>query len=364
MDGLRCFAIFLVLLQHFAKYIAKYFYAGYYGVDLFFVISGFLVTTILLQPNGYSFKENYVHFIGRRTLRIFPIYYLTILLLWLSGQAVVRDNLGYLLTYTFNYALIFKQLPKSSVNHFWSLCVEEQFYLLWPFVVLLLKRKTVVLFIVTILIVLVGYAQQVFFIFPSMAPYNYISLTTRMAPLALGAIGAIVASNNRLPYTIFTNKLFGYFMVLLLAITLVTNYKFKIPVLGLCSLYLVITAAFYEYPFKFINRFLSNKTVMYIGTISYGIYVFHYPVLYFCNNYIFDPVWAKIDVAFLGRFQKYTWHTWIIKFPLYSLLTIGLAAVSYKFIEAPLLKLKDKFFKYEGSRTLFKVESSRFKVDG
>ena len=185
-----------------------------------------------------------------------------------------------------------------------------------------------------------------------------------MAPLALGALGAIAASNNRLPHTIFTNKLLGCCMLLLLAATLATSFKFKIPVLGLCSLYLVMMAAFYEYPFKFINRFLSNKTVMYIGTISYGIYVFHYPVLFFCNNYIFDPVWAKIDFAFLGRFQKYTWHTWIIKFPLYSLLSIGLAAVSYKFIEAPLLKLKDRFFKYDGSKRLFKVESSRLKVEG
>ena len=119
----------------------------------------------------------------------------------------------------------------------------------------------------------------------------------------------------------------------------------------------------YEYPLQSINRFLQNKSLLYIGTISYGIYVFHYPILYYCT-YIFDPFWAKIDFSFLGRFQKYTWHTWIIKFPLYSLLSIGLAALSYKFIETPILKLKDRFFKYDGSKRLFKVESSMLNVQG
>ena len=106
IDGLRFIAIFLVLLEHFAMYIGRPLYAGFYGVDLFFVISGFLVTTVLLKSNERSFKENYKRFIGRRTLRIFPIYYLTILLLWIFGLTIVRQNLPYLLTYTFNYAII------------------------------------------------------------------------------------------------------------------------------------------------------------------------------------------------------------------------------------------------------------------
>lgn len=345
-------AVFLVMLQHFAKYIAKYFYTGYYGVDLFFVISGFLVTTVLLRSNENSFKENYVHFIGRRTLRIFPIYYLTILILWLLSQTVVRENLVYLLTYTFNYALISKPLPKSAVSHFWSLSVEEQFYLFWPFFVLLLKKRTGVLFVVTMLMIVIGYAQQVFSIFPSVNRYNYVSLLTRMAPLGLGAAGAIAANKNKLPHKLFTNTIVECAMLLLLVITLATSYTFKLPVLGLCSLYLVIKAAFYNFSFTLFNQCLQHKMVMYIGTISYGIYVFHYPVLYYCNS-VFDPFWANINFSFLGSFQKYTWHTWIIKLPLYSLLSIGLAALSFKYIETPILKLKDRFFKYEGDKTLF-----------
>jgi peptidoglycan/LPS O-acetylase OafA/YrhL len=345
INGLRCIAISLVLLQHFAKYIANPLYAGFYGVDLFFVISGFLVTTVLLRSNKASFKENYTRFLGRRTLRIFPIYYLTILIFWLSGLTVVRENLVYLLTYTFNYAMKFKGLERSAINPFWSLCVEEQFYLFWPFFVLLLKRKTTVLFMATLLVILIGYAQQVFVIFPSLRQYNYVSLLTRMAPLGLGAIGAIAANKNVLPGKLFTNKWFEYFVFFLLVTTLVTTYQFKLPVLGLCSLYLVIKAALYNFSFKAFDRFVSNKKVMYIGIISYGIYVFHMPVLYFLTTYVVGPFWAAINFDSLGWFQKLRWHVWIIKLPLYSLVSIGVAAFSFKYIETPILSLKDRYFR-------------------
>ncbi len=351
IDGLRCMAVFLVLLHHSAKYLANYIYAGFYGVDLFFVISGFLVTTLLLKPTTNSFKQNYFRFIGRRTLRIFPIYYLTILILWLFAQPIVRENLFYLLTYTFNYALVLKQLPKSPVNHLWSLSVEEQFYLCWPFVMLLLKNKIKWLVIVTMMVVVVGYAQVVLLVFPSIERYNYISLLTRMAPLGLGALGAIAAYKNWLPDNIFTNKIVEYCMLLLLVTTLVADYKFKLPVLGLCSLYLVLKAAFYKFSLTFFNQFLSNKSVRFLGSISYGIYIFHYPILFYGNYYLLEPFFRNIDVSLLGKFQKYTWHTWIIKFPLYSILSIGLAAFSFKYIETPILKLKDRFFKYEENKT-------------
>ena len=77
LDGLRFIAVSLVLVEHFATFLGRHISAGYYGVDLFFVISGFLITNILLRSNE-SFGKTYKNFIGRRTLRIFPIYYLTI----------------------------------------------------------------------------------------------------------------------------------------------------------------------------------------------------------------------------------------------------------------------------------------------
>jgi peptidoglycan/LPS O-acetylase OafA/YrhL len=347
INGLRCVAIFLVMFQHYAKYIAKYFDTGFYGVDLFFVISGFLVTGILLKAPASTFTENYRRFIGRRTLRIFPIYYLTIFLLWLLGLAAVRDNLIYLLTYTYNYAFIFKHLPRLPVNPYWSLCVEEQFYLFWPLVILSLRKKIRVLCVFTLFIILLGYAQALYNIFPGLKPYNYVSLLTRMAPLGLGSLGAIAAFKNWLPQRLFTNRLIEYGMLLLLLVTLAVNYHFKWPVLGICSLYLVLKAAFYGYSFTWFNQLLKNKKVLYLGSISYGIYIFHMPVRYYFTHYLLNPVLANIDFSFLGSFQKYAWHTWVIIFPVCTLLSIGLASLSFKYIEMPLLKWKDKLFPYQ-----------------
>lgn len=346
IDGLRFLAIFLVLLEHFAMFIGRPIYAGFYGVDLFFVISGFLVTMVLLKTNQMSFKENYWNFIGRRTLRIFPIYYMTILALWVLGLSTVRENLIYLLTYTFNYAIVFKNLPNSPINPFWSLCVEEQFYLFWPFFVLSLKRQKNILLIVIILVIVIGYSQIIFGIFPSLNKFNYYSLLTRMASLGLGALGAIIAKKNLLPDKIFQNKVFEYFMLLLLVTTLITTFTFKVFVLGICSLYLIIKAAFYSYSFKPLDNLVSNKNIMYIGTISYGIYIYHMPIDFYFSAYILNPIWSSINFSSFGRLEKLRWHKWIIEFPLCSLLSILVAHLSFKYIESPILSLKDKFFTY------------------
>ncbi|MBL7683626.1 MAG: acyltransferase [Flavipsychrobacter sp.] len=81
LDGLRAIAILMVLVSHFAYFIGQYFASGFYGVNLFFVLSGFLITSILIVDSDKPFGKQYIKFIGRRSLRIFPIYYLTILVL-------------------------------------------------------------------------------------------------------------------------------------------------------------------------------------------------------------------------------------------------------------------------------------------
>ena len=144
LNSLRAIAIILVLIEHFAYAIGSHFSAGYYGVDLFFVLSGFLITNILLKKNDNTNFKNWVNFIGRRALRIFPIYYLTILLLLILDYQPLKKELLYVATYTYNYAWEYFELPLSNISHFWSLAVEEQFYLVWPIIVLsFLKFKRV-----------------------------------------------------------------------------------------------------------------------------------------------------------------------------------------------------------------------------
>ncbi|HVG42973.1 MAG TPA: acyltransferase [Chitinophagaceae bacterium] len=149
LDGLRGLAILLVVVYHNFGFI-NYFFFGWLGVDLFFVLSGFLITDILLKTRE---QPNFIrHFYTRRLLRIFPLYYLALILFLLLIPAAnptllnveyYRDNSTWLLLYLQNWLYIFNPTNQSALFHFWSLAVEEQYYLLWPFAVLLVKRAKV-----------------------------------------------------------------------------------------------------------------------------------------------------------------------------------------------------------------------------
>lgn len=343
IDGLRFVAIFLVLFEHFVYIPSIHIIAGYYGVDLFFVISGFLITGILIKTPEKPFLENYKSFIVRRILRIFPIYYLTVIVLLIAGLPHVQENLIYLLTYTFNYAIVFKHLPNNPINPFWSLSVEEQFYLFWPLVVLSFKNKLHILLVVSIVVVIIGYSQQLLNIIPSHEKYNYFSLFTRMSSLGLGAV-AIIAHRLRLLSTrFFTDKTIEYLILMLIVFSLVIPYKVNMQVLGLSSFYLVLKAAFYGFKIDAVNNFLKKSWVIYVGSISYGIYLFHLPLSYYVDTNLFKPIMNSIDFSHLGKLIFLKWYSVVITFPLYSLLTVCLASLSYRYFEKPFLKLKARF---------------------
>jgi peptidoglycan/LPS O-acetylase OafA/YrhL len=345
IDGLRFVAIILVLIEHFAGIIGTKISAGYYGVDLFFVISGFLITSILFKSKEKSFGRAYKNFIGRRTLRIFPIYYATIIILWILNLDIVRDKFVWLITYTYNYAWVLYEIPHTPINHFWSLCVEEQFYLFWPFIVLSLRNYPKILITFILFIITFGFMQSIFNVIPEISKYNGVNILTRMSSLGFGALGAVYSINYKLSEKFFKNKFIEIAILILLIISLVFSYKFKHVSLALISLYLVLKAAKFEFSIEFINKFLTNKKIVYIGTISYGIYVFHLPIAHYFTIYIFDPIWSNIDFSIFGSFEKIRWHSWIIKLPLYTVLSILFASISFRYFEKPILKMKDKYFK-------------------
>jgi peptidoglycan/LPS O-acetylase OafA/YrhL len=168
-----------------------------------------------------------------------------------------------------------------------------------------------------------------------------------MASLGLGALGAILLKEDLLPGRLLENKRIECLALVLFPFVLVTiPYRFSMPVFGIFSLYFVLKCTTEGFSLNLINKFLTNEKVMYIGIISYGIYVFHMPINYYFTKYMFDPVWLNINYSALGKFSKLEWHSWIIKFPLYSFLSIAVAALSFNYVETPILKLKDRFFKY------------------
>ena len=346
LDGLRTIAVGLVIIEHFAYFIGKHFSAGYYGVDLFFVISGFLITGILVNSNE-PFSRSYKKFIGRRALRIFPIYYLTIFLLFFIGDQYMREYFVYCLTYTYNYAWVYFNIPLNSITHFWSLCVEEQFYLIWPFIILGLRQNILALKILVIALISLCALQICLNIFPQVTPYNNAGLFPRAASLAIGALGAIFYKENKIPWRLLENKYLEYAAIVILVFFLFTDFRLKYVVCPLLSLFIILKTTHKGFRLHFLNSFLKNRRVIYLGTISYGIYIFHRPIGVYGSTYLVGPLWDKIDFDSMGFLSVLQWHSWIIKLPLYSIITVLAAHLSYKYLEKPILSLKDRWFKYK-----------------
>jgi peptidoglycan/LPS O-acetylase OafA/YrhL len=347
LDGLRFIAVLLVLIEHFALNIGKYFSAGFYGVDLFFVLSGFLITGILLNSKE-PFFLSYKKFIGRRTLRIFPIYYLSILILFLLGNKYVYQYLYYYLTYTYNYAWGYFNIPINETSHFWSLCVEEQFYLFWPFLVLGLRNKISLLKYLIGVVIIFCSLQFHFNIVSFITLYNTVGLIPQAYALAIGALGAILYRSNSIPIKLMNSRLAELLAFILLAALLTAKHKLKFTVCPFLSLFFILKAMHYSFSINVFNKFLENKTVVYLGTISYGIYLYHQPLtLYVTDGFFNTFIWNKINWGASGILKKLQWNSWVFKFPFYSLAAIILAHFSYTYIEKPILSLKDKWFGYK-----------------
>jgi peptidoglycan/LPS O-acetylase OafA/YrhL len=151
LDGLRGFAVILVILFHFARlsFISFSFEIGWIGVQLFFVLSGFLITRILLKNPKNSITLFLKQFYFRRILRIFPLYFFYLLLITVIFVITHEPDdflidLPYLATFTYNFSILLPEWKLSRMHvHLWSLSVEEQFYLIWPLLIYFLSEKSV-----------------------------------------------------------------------------------------------------------------------------------------------------------------------------------------------------------------------------
>ncbi len=196
----------------------------------------------------------------------------------------------------------------------------------------------------TSVLVAVSYCQLVYNIFPVFSPYNYTGLVNRMGSLGLGAIGAIGFVGGWIPRRLLTNRLIDLLTWALLIWALISETAYRLPVMGACSLMLVLKGVNGDYAIPWVHGVLAHPAVTFVGRISYGIYVYHWPLGLALNEYVFDPLWLSIDFSALGPLAKLRWHAWLIKLPLYYLATVGVAYLSYRYFESPLLRLKDRWF--------------------
>lgn len=343
-DGLRAIAVGLVFAFHLG---IPGFSLGWIGVNLFFVLSGFLITRILVQTRGREdyFKRFYI----RRSLRIFPIYYLSFLAI--LTLAVLRgwkiSDWPYYLFYLQNWLLgisAFSPVFPSEFAHTWSLANEEQFYLLWPLVVRYCSPRA--LYGVLFALIMVGPISRYFAMAYTGNPFMAFSpLTSIVDPLAWGGAAAVFSeradgakpTNNPMCLLMLSGGLLLALVFMVAAHGLgnfwhphdhllqVSTGVVFFALLGPLFASLLLLVRWHP---EVAGPFLNLKPLVYVGRISYGLYLYHWPIFLLLDKYGWRLFPAFSPSAMI---------------PLKCLLTAVVAVLSFELLEQPLLKLKERW---------------------
>lgn len=293
LDGLRGVAILFVVVYHNFGFIQKYFFFGWIGVDLFFTLSGFLITDILLKTVK---QPNYLkNFYARRALRIFPLYYTSLILFLIIlprfntplNLDYYVNNQVYIWTYLQNWLYIFKPtVATSSLTHFWSLAVEEQFYLVWPFIILLLKKPKYILVAVSALLFFV-ISLRLWAWLHNVPGFSYYNLYTfsRIDGICIGSIVAILLKINPNFLSRYTSYIVLFFAGLNFVFFFINkSSNFFYPYLAIIgySTFAMLLGLLLNQTItretKLINLIFNHSLLRFIGKISYGFYIFHWPM--------------------------------------------------------------------------------------
>jgi peptidoglycan/LPS O-acetylase OafA/YrhL len=344
LDGLRAVAVAAVLLYHADL---GWFTGGFLGVDVFFVLSGYLITCVLLNHQRTTGRVGLRHFWVRRARRLLPA--LLVMLAATCAYTVVflpheaaklRDDIVSALTYVMNWHLIFQDQPYFEtigrppfLQHLWSLAVEEQFYLLWPLLLggglVLWRRKPERLAIAIVALAGVSALLMAVLYQPGSDPSRvYYGTDTHASGLLIGAALAVVwptwrlstKTGTRAPFVLETSGMVGL-AVLLWCFLNVSEfntglYRGGYPMIALVTA--LVVAVIVHPTARLSSGVLALAPLRWIGQRSYGIYLWHWPV-YLVTR-------PGLDVPLRG-------------IPLLALrigITVALAAASYRFVEMPI----------------------------
>ncbi|MEY4904893.1 MAG: hypothetical protein RLZZ292_2708 [Bacteroidota bacterium] len=334
IETLRALSILMVAASHwiFGGVLAKL-HVGHWGVDIFFVISGFLITQILLHSKekidtqqttiGAALKRFYV----RRTLRIFPLYYLILLLCCCFDYQSVAVSLPWNLTYMSNFYHLQINDWTGATSHFWSLAIEEQFYMLWAPIVLFLNKKQIKYFICGL--ILIGISSRFYINTFQSLPYiaNIVFTPCSLDTLGIGALFGYYWRYEPAKAQFFLGQK-TIFIIVFLLFSLVTalgyfdlNYwyilGYRTSISLVCLFFIGWSAQGWQGNWKL---FFEHPFLIYLGKISYGFYLMHPFVPRLCS-------FASESTSLI----------------LYFIVTVGLASLSFFCFEQPINELKERF---------------------
>jgi peptidoglycan/LPS O-acetylase OafA/YrhL len=356
LNGLRFIAALLVIIDHtelFKSYLGLPIlwansYSAYlvaFGVSIFFVLSGFLITYLLLE----ELKQGPIqikHFYLRRILRIWPLYYLLVLLGFFvipylsffqipQYSSEMSDSLDrFLLFFGLAANVAFVYFPTVAfANILWSVAVEEQFYLFWPHVI---KIKQKLLWIM--LFLLVGYLALKFYAGNLDRQLELLVIRTRFSAMIIGGIGAYLVFTKHALIRYVYARMTQVLLLLVFGLLLLDRVDFKslelfqdeFLSLVVCGLILNIATN----PNSILK--LEQSLLNYFGKISYGLYVYH----------LFAVVIVLKFLPSVLSLQEWSpWVSYPVSLGLILLLTTGISHLSYKYFESYFLRKKAKFSK-------------------
>jgi peptidoglycan/LPS O-acetylase OafA/YrhL len=352
LDGIRGIAILAVILFHYT-----FLSSGWAGVQLFFVLSGFLITSILVSESHHPLGQYLKRFYWRRTLRIFPLYFGYLALLGtcyglIRQPAVLAGSYKYLLTYTLNFQRLDPAFPNNVYfGHCWSLAVEEQFYFVWPLLIYLLRPKGRQVLILVLLAScpairaltsewVLRFSTDPFYVGQSVYSFTpgqldafasgaavvvfrdklaaikpWITFCLVTALLIAAGQGASLLAQGK----IAMDTTFGYPLDMVTAGRQVWGYS----LINLWSASLIVLAL--DKNCK-VGNWLSNPVLTYLGRISYGMYLFHLVVQATMGS-IAGPRHSFVNLLVFG---------------LYLGALTGICSLSFRYYESWFLSFKDR----------------------
>jgi peptidoglycan/LPS O-acetylase OafA/YrhL len=342
LDGLRGFAILLVLADHSGIRIAAG--AGQLGVTIFFVLSGFLITTLLLEERARSGRVSFRRFYWRRALRLLPalaaLLGVVALLLAAAGRAgEIAGDIVPVLFYVMNWTTIAGHNP-GLLSHTWSLSIEEQFYFVWP--VLLMATLAIgrgrLPWVVALLVGVTVTATFLRFLL-WMGPPSYYRVyegtDTRMDSLAIGCLLALVFARRPV---VVPPLAMAAMAAAILATLRATNVE-SMATIGLSVTAFAAAGLVAGAATGAGERVLAWRPLAYLGVISYGLYLWHRPVMRaFTESGLGGVPWAVAAMFAVS---------------------IGLAFLSRRLVEDPFLRLKDRYFSSTAPTTAPSADSWR-----
>ena len=345
INGIRFIAVIFVIFHHtLGNEIENIFNFGFFGVNLFFVLSGFLISEklILEKLKGTTTKILIKNFFIKRVLRIFPLYFLYLMICYLLVPNEFSHYTFWLITFSINFWITLNnELTFWYLTHLWSIALEEQFYLIWPFIIIYIPTQKLIYFFIILICFAVFFRWYSTLYFNNFKLYNYTMLHTNLDSLGMGALLAYLKQfNETLLSKILKNKALFFFTFIILLLNYKLNHILSKEILNklfvaILSFYIIGKAVFDQFSSS-IKWFLQSKIVNYLGKISFGIYVYHILIWGEFGPSIIS-IWNKLMSENNNTLSRKT-----IVFISVSILTFLVSSLSFECFEKKILVFKNK----------------------